>query len=57
MREGSQVRVRAVCKAGAVPEGAELVDNATLEEAYLSFMVARDRVDVARTEETEEEQA
>ena len=57
MREGSQVRVRAVCKAGAVPEGAELVDNATLEEAYLSFMVARDRADVARTEETEEEQA
>ena len=50
-REGTEVKVRAVSKRDAVPAGAELVDNPTLEEAYLSFMVARDRVDAARSEE------
>ena len=52
-RDGSEVKVRAVGKAGTLPEGAELVENPTLEEAYLSFMVARDRADAARTIEEE----
>jgi ABC-2 type transport system ATP-binding protein len=43
--------VRAVCKAGQIPAGAEIIDDATLEEAYLSFMVARDRADAARVGE------
>jgi ABC-type multidrug transport system ATPase subunit len=50
-RDEQGVKVRAVCKAGQLPEGAELVDDPTLEEAYLSFMVARDRAEVARTVE------
>ncbi len=52
-RDGSEVKVRAVCKAGTLPEGAELVEQPTLEEAYLSFMVARDRADAARASEEE----
>jgi ABC-type multidrug transport system ATPase subunit len=47
--EGS--KVRAVGKAGQLPAGAETVDNPTLEEAYLSFMVARDRAAVVRADE------
>ena len=47
------VKVRAVCKAGQVPDGAEIISDATLEEAYLSFMVARDRVDAVRADEEE----
>jgi ABC-type multidrug transport system ATPase subunit len=48
VREGEGVKVRAVCKAGQEPAGAEPVASPTLEEAYLSFMVARDRADAAR---------
>jgi ABC-type multidrug transport system ATPase subunit len=50
-KDAEGVKVRAVCKAGQVPEGAEVVENPTLEEAYLSFMVARDRADAARADE------
>ena len=51
VRDGEAVKVRAVCKAGQEPEGAEPVASPTLEEAYLSFMVARDRADAARAGE------
>ena len=50
-RDEQGVKVRAVCKAGQLPEGAELVVDPTLEEAYLSFMVERDRAEVARADE------
>jgi ABC-type multidrug transport system ATPase subunit len=50
-KDAEGVKVRAVCKAGQVPPGADIIDDATLEEAYLSFMVARDRADAARTDE------
>jgi ABC-type multidrug transport system ATPase subunit len=50
-READGVKIRAVCKAGQIPEGARVAQNPTLEEAYLSFMVARDRAEVARADE------
>ena len=50
-READGVKVRAVCKPDQVPSGAEIVDDPTLEEAYLSFMVARDRADAVRADE------
>ncbi len=52
-RDAGGAKVRAVCKAGSLPAGAEAVDSPTLEEAYLSFMVARDRAAAARAEEEE----
>ena len=48
LREAGGVKVRAVCKPGQLPAGAEPVADPTLEESYLSFMVARDRADAAR---------
>jgi ABC-type multidrug transport system ATPase subunit len=45
------VHVRAVGKAGQLPADARIAENPTLEEAYLSFMVARDRADAARAVE------
>jgi ABC-type multidrug transport system ATPase subunit len=50
-KDAEGVKVRAVCKVGHVPAGAQIIDDATLEEAYLSFMVARDRADAARVDE------
>jgi ABC-type multidrug transport system ATPase subunit len=52
-KDGEGMKVRAVCKAGQVPDGAELIESPTLEEAYLSFMIARDRAEVARVDEEE----
>jgi len=52
-REAEGMKVRAVCKAGQVPASARVIDDPTLEEAYLSFMVARDRAEAARAEEEE----
>ena len=49
--------LRAVCKPGQMPDGATPVDNPSLEESYLSFMVARDRADAARVAESAEEVA
>ena len=43
------VRLRGVA-ANGLPEGAELVDSPTLEEAYLAFMAARGRSEAARQE-------
>jgi ABC-type multidrug transport system ATPase subunit len=50
-READVTKVRAVGKVGQLPEGAEIVESPTLEEAYLSFMVARDRAEAARADE------
>jgi ABC-type multidrug transport system ATPase subunit len=40
---GGQVTVRGVVDTGAAPAGARAVDDITLEEAYLAFMVGRGR--------------
>lgn len=50
-REGVGIRVRAVAQPEAIPQGAELVETPTLEEAYLAFMAARGRAGAAREEE------
>ena len=42
---------RAVSRDGGLPEGAEKIADPTLEEAYLAFMAARGRADVALAEE------
>jgi ABC-type multidrug transport system ATPase subunit len=52
-KDADGMKVRAVCKAGQLPAGAEPAENPTLEEAYLSFMVARDRAEAARAGEEE----
>ena len=51
LREGETTRVRAVSRDGSLPGGAEVVDDPTLEEAYLAFMAARGRVEAAHAEE------
>ncbi len=48
--EGNSLRVRAVVADGKAPEGAQPVAEATLEEAYLSFMASRGRVEAALAE-------
>jgi ABC-type multidrug transport system ATPase subunit len=52
-KDAEGVKVRAVCKPGQLPANAEPVENPTLEEAYLSFMVARDRAEAVRADEEE----
>ena len=51
LRDGSTTRVRAVSRDGRVPADAEVVSDPTLEEAYLAFMAARGRAEVALVEE------
>ncbi|NJN63925.1 MAG: ATP-binding cassette domain-containing protein [Acidobacteria bacterium] len=41
--EGVGLRVRGVSASGALPPGADVVEDPTLEEAYLAFMAARGR--------------
>jgi len=53
MRDGENTRIRAVSRDGGIPEGAEQIADPTLEEAYLAFMAARGRADVALAEEEE----
>jgi ABC-type multidrug transport system ATPase subunit len=50
-REAEATRLRAVSTDGRLPEGATPVDDPTLEEAYLAFMAARGRAEVAIVEE------
>ena len=47
---GNGVALRAVTTS-AIPEGAAAVESPTLEEAYLAFMAARGRSEVARQDE------
>ena len=51
VRDGDATRIRAVSRDGAMPEGAEVIADPTLEEAYLAFMAARGRADAALAEE------
>jgi ABC-2 type transport system ATP-binding protein len=53
VRDTNGTRIRAVAPDGSIPPGATAAPNPTLEEAYLAFMAARGRVDVAiqKTEE------
>ena len=53
VRDGENTRIRAVSRDGKVPEGAEKIADPTLEEAYLAFMAARGRAEVALAEEEE----
>lgn len=53
VRDGETTRIRAVSRDGAMPEGAEVIADPTLEEAYLAFMAALGRADVALAEEEE----
>jgi ABC-type multidrug transport system ATPase subunit len=50
MREAESTRVRAVSRDGKIPEGAEVIEEVTLEEAYLAFMAARGRVEAVLVE-------
>lgn len=47
---GDQILLRGVA-ANGLPEGAQVAQTPTLEEAYLAFMAARGRSDAARQEE------
>jgi ABC-type multidrug transport system ATPase subunit len=49
--EGEEVTMRAVSSDGRVPAGATTIADPTLEEAYLAFMAARGRAEVAVPEE------
>ena len=49
--EDEGMRLRAVSSGGKLPEGAASVEDPTLEEAYLAFMAARGRAEVAIVEE------
>ncbi len=49
--EDSGLKVRAVMGEQELPAGARIVDEPTLEEAYLAFMAQRGRVDAVRREE------
>jgi ABC-type multidrug transport system ATPase subunit len=49
--EGGQVTLRAVSRDRELPAGAETVNEPTLEEAYLAFMLARDRAEGVLVEE------
>ena len=51
VRDGEQTKIRAVSRDGKVPGGAQTIADPTLEEAYLAFMAARGRADVALAEE------
>jgi ABC-type multidrug transport system ATPase subunit len=51
VRDGERTRIRAVSGDGNVPEGAQTIADPTLEEAYLAFMAARGRAEVALAEE------
>ncbi|HXV76172.1 MAG TPA: ATP-binding cassette domain-containing protein [Candidatus Polarisedimenticolaceae bacterium] len=53
VRDGEVNRVRAVSRDGRLPDGAQPVDDPTLEEAYLAFMAARGRSDALSAEESE----
>jgi ABC-type multidrug transport system ATPase subunit len=53
VRDGENTRIRAVSRDGGMPEGAEIIGDPTLEEAYLAFMAARGRADAALAEEEE----
>jgi len=50
-RDDAGTRVRAVSADGRLPEGARAVEQPSLEEAYLAFMAARGRAEVALAEE------
>ena len=50
-RGATTSRIRAVTVDGEPPEGAAVVGSPTLEEAYLAFMAARGRAEVALVEE------
>jgi ABC-type multidrug transport system ATPase subunit len=54
-RDGVGMRVRGVSPDRAFPSGAEPVADPTLEEAYLAFMAARGRAEVATVETVEEQ--
>jgi ABC-type multidrug transport system ATPase subunit len=49
--EGTGVRLRGVAEDRSLPEGAQVIGEPTLEEAYLAFMAARGRAGAAREEE------
>jgi len=51
VRDGATTRIRAVARDHRLPSGAEPVADPTLEEAYLAFMAARGRAEVAVLEE------
>ena len=53
-RDGVGIKIRAVAAEGSLPDGAQIVETPTLEEAYLAFMAARGRADAALATETEE---
>ena len=53
-RDGVGIKIRAVAAEGSLPDGAQIVETPTLEEAYLAFMAARGRADAAIATETEE---
>ena len=50
-KDGVGIKIRAVAADGSPPEGAQIVESPTLEEAYLAFMAARGRAGVALAEE------
>lgn len=45
--DDGDLMMRAVSTSGTLPDGATLIDNPTLEEAYLAFMASRGRADAA----------
>jgi ABC-type multidrug transport system ATPase subunit len=51
VKDGETTRIRAVSRDGGLPDGAKVVDDPTLEEAYLAFMAARGRGDAVLAEE------
>ncbi len=51
VRDGAVTRIRAVARDERLPAGAEPVADPTLEEAYLAFMAARGRAEVAALSE------
>jgi len=51
VRDGAVTRLRAVARDAVLPAGAEAVSDPTLEEAYLAFMAARGRAELAVIEE------
>ena len=53
--DGANVVLRGVA-ANDPPEGAEIVQTPTLEEAYLAFMAARGRSEAARQVDDEQTQ-
>jgi ABC-2 type transport system ATP-binding protein len=47
VREGVGIRIRGVAAGVQLPDGAEMVEEPTLEEGYLGFMAERGRADAA----------